>query len=139
MKNKTLNILISEHDSDDQFIFRKAFEELDPTIVVSFVFNYAQLKQFCLSCKVLPQLILADVMSPFFELTSVEELVASDKVKDIPVYLFVEAHTGIKEEDAIKAGAAKIFHKPANIELLKGILQQVLSEVTIFEAIKKTI
>lgn len=123
-----LSILLSEHDADDQFIFRKAIDEIGMDIKLTMVYNSQELLDFMNKKNTVPDLILVDIKAPFFELSTLRHIQANKLFADVPVYLFAEYHYTITSEKALEFGAEGLITKPDSIHVLKRIIKSMIDK-----------
>jgi CheY-like chemotaxis protein len=129
----TICVLFSEHDPDDQFIFKKAFEEISKDIELRFVYNDKQLLDFMLGARDgdqqwKPDIILADIKPPFFKLPVLKQIKTHIGFDNVPVYLFAENYYMEETEKVRESGAEDIYCKPNSLKKLKKILETILEK-----------
>jgi DNA-binding response OmpR family regulator len=130
-ENNTIKIFISEDDPDDQFIFRTAIREVNPTAQITFFFNSRDLIRHLIDSNTdkpesNPDLIIGDLKIPFFDLRDIAEIRVHDDLHEIPVFVFAESFSDISNSAALELGATEFFHKPNSLHRLKDIMRSIL-------------
>jgi DNA-binding NtrC family response regulator len=133
---KKFSILISEDDADYQFLFKMAISEVDPLIEINLVYTGEQLLEYLvkddlyrdLNRQLLPDIIISDLKSPFFELNDIKKIRAYEPFSSIPIYLFVENGIKTGNIEEIKRHVTEIYEKPYMYRDLKKIVDEILKK-----------
>ncbi len=144
MKNKknptTLNILLSDDDTDDRFFFQKALKDIDIATNLIIVNDGEQLMEYLAkNSENLPDVLFLDLSMPrktgFECLTEIRE---NTKLKAMPVIMLSTSYTQdhTYEQSIINLlytiGASDFIRKPNSFEKLKDLI-----EVTLMKVIEK--
>jgi CheY-like chemotaxis protein len=130
----SFSILISEDDPDFQFLFKVAISEIDRDIKTNIVYTGQELLQCLLKSELnenlqehnLPNLIIADLKTPFFEWGDIKEIRIYKQFTKIPIYLFAQDFSEILKENASGFGNIDVFNKPYTFQDLKTILNKII-------------
>lgn len=129
----SLNVIISEDDPDDQYLFRSALSEAGPGLSVQFVLTGDQLIRQLLRDVLSrggslgkPDLIIADLKKPFFWFDSLREIRIYTQFSEIPVHLFSMSGTPELEQAALNHGATGFYQKPYTFNELRKIVRDIV-------------
>jgi DNA-binding response OmpR family regulator len=127
------NILLSEDDPDDLFIFEKAIGEILPEIKIKHVYTGQQTVAHLLAgifmgdeYTQLPDIILADLNSPFFVLETIREIRIYQQFDHIPIYIFSNDETQETLRLSLEAGATAFYKKPRSFNELNSIMRSII-------------
>jgi CheY-like chemotaxis protein len=127
---KNLRLLIVDDDADDRMFFIDAVSEIDETIecVVAKDGLHA-LELLNDPAFELPDIIFLDLRMPRFNgKRCLAEIKASDRLKNIPVFIYTTS-TDVKESTELKSlGATHFISKPHSPEDVYYIISVVLEE-----------
>lgn len=132
------SILISEDDPDFQFLFEVAISEIDPLIKMNMVYTGQQMLQFLLQSELeddtqnpdLPDIIMADLKSPFFTPADVKEIRIYKQFNKIPICLFVTDPSEITKTQEVGFANTQVFNKPYTFHDLKTIVHKIIQQNT---------
>ncbi|MBI1868625.1 MAG: response regulator [Methylocystis sp.] len=134
-KERACRILIIEDDQDDVFLFKRALEGarlilnreiecdqvdngLDAILLVS--------RQDVMDK--LPDVLVLDLNMPRLDgIKFLRSLRRSLHLKDLPVFVLTTSTATAIHEEAMRAGADKIFVKPDNADALLGIALEIVA------------
>ena len=121
-------VLLAEDDKDDYMIFSDAFHEVNLNLELFHVNNGIELMTF-LNQKTLalPQMIFLDLNMPLkngFE--CLQELKASERLKNVPVIIYTTSNSPVDIEKSLKGKAHLYITKPRSFNQLKKVMQKVL-------------
>jgi len=132
---KKFSILISEEDSDFQFLYKIAISEINSEIEFNIVSAGEQIIQFltkekiqrALNRQLLPNIIIANLKSPHFTIEILRDLRKIDQFIGIPVYLFTEEPSAALRKEVLTAGAKELYRKPYTFHHLKATLEILIN------------
>ena len=135
-EKKKLSVLIAEDDPDDQFLFRSAVIDAYKHVDLHIVATGQQLISYLLQKAVYaekadnskPDLILADLRTPFFNLSNIRELRIYSQFKNIPLYVFSINADRDEASSVIEAGGSGFYLKPATYHQLKSVIKEILKK-----------
>lgn len=121
-------VLLAEDDKDDYMVFTEAFNDISLNLELFHVDNGVELMTF-LNQKTLtlPQMIFLDLNMPLkngFE--CLQELKASERLKNIPVIIYTTSISPVDIEKSLKGKAHLYITKPRSFNQLKKVMQKVL-------------
>ena len=122
-------VWVVDDDEDDQLFIRSAFEQGEPPITVSSLFDGTELLPMLTQCTSLPRLILLDINMPRkngFE--ALRELRAIDAYADLPVVMLTTSSDADDRERALKLGANYFLTKPLSQEQLREMAIKLISQ-----------
>jgi DNA-binding response OmpR family regulator len=130
------SVLISEEDPDFQFLFKIAVNYIDPEIEINIVYTAEQVMDYLqkgdlqreLNRQSLPDVIIADLKTPFFEWNDVAEIRSLQQFKKTPLYVFVVDDTVFLRQKLLESGATDVFKRPDTFQDLRSILSGVLKK-----------
>jgi CheY-like chemotaxis protein len=127
------NILLSEDDPDDLFIFEKVIGEMRPDINIQHTYTGQQTVarllggMLCAGKTVqLPCMLIADLNSPFFVVDTIREIRIYQEFDHIPIYIFSTDETEETRQLSLEAGASGFFKKPRSFSELSRIMRTVI-------------
>lgn len=132
MTDKIIHILLADDDIEDQDILKNEIIELNPTLVITTVFNGNEALEYLVNCSEdkLPALIILDYKMPVFNAVEVlEKLQSYPRFKVIPKVVW---STSIQEEHirlCMERGAVHYFKKPFNETELASVAKQMLAYI----------
>ncbi len=122
------NIFLAEDDSDDQFLFTDALNEIDSSIKCQIANNGKETVEALTKLEVLPDVIFLDLNMPYmngFECLS--KLKNDVRLSQLPVVIFTTSQNPADVEATHQLGANVFLSKPAKFADLKAKLQRILS------------
>ena len=127
---KNLRLLIVDDDADDRMFFIDAVQEIDETIQCVVAKDGLHALELLTDPAVeLPDIIFLDLRMPRFNgKRCLVEIKASDRLKNIPVFIYTTS-TDVKESTELKnLGATHFISKPHSPEDVYYIISVVLEE-----------
>ena len=136
---------MADDDPDDQYLVRRAMEDLRVDHVLHTVNNGTQLIDFLHARGeyrdlgvARPDFILLDLNMPLLDGLSTLRLVKSDHLTaSIPVYVLSTSRQDTDRNRSIELGAAGFFVKPTQFPQLRGILTEIWQSVRDVSAAEK--
>src|SRR5689334_4092646 len=128
------SVLISEEDPDFQFLFKIAIASIDSEMEINLVYTAEQVMDYLqkgdlqreLNRQSLPDVIIADLKTPFFEWRDVAEIRSLEKFKKTPLYVFVSDDSASLRQKLVECGATDVFKRPDTFQDFRSILSGVL-------------
>jgi CheY-like chemotaxis protein len=135
MKKKPFLILIADDDEGDRILFTDAFAELKINTVVRTVNDGIELMNWLNdNDHPLPHFLFLDLNMPRKNgLECLKEIRTSVKLKDIFVAIYSTSDSEDDMEDTFLNGANVYITKPNDFNVLKQILNKVVSATFIYE------
>ena len=130
---------MADDDLDDQYLVRRAIEEINIGHDLQTVNNGSQLLDRLL-CKghysntpvKRPDCILLDLNMPLLDGFQALNLIkANNDINTIPVYVLSTSRSDQDRERSLKLGAAAFYVKPTQFKELKEIVQEICSRISI--------
>ncbi len=122
-------ILLIDDDKDDQLNFCRSVNEIDSAIECLIANNGMEAMLHLRTINPKPALIFLDLNMPLMNgFEYLEELREQEIYNHIPIVIFT---TSTNEEDYERCrsfGVKKFLTKPADVEILKSKLQEILNE-----------
>jgi len=119
-------ILLIDDDSDDQFIFTDAVNEIATGIECVTVNNGLEALNYLKTIDRTPSLIFLDLNMPIMNgFECLERIKKEDRFKEIPVIIFTTSNNPVDEKRAKQLGAHVFFSKTPNFKLLKEKLLNI--------------
>jgi CheY-like chemotaxis protein len=134
--SRRITVLLAEDDPDDQYLFRSALNYASKAADVFMVYTGKEVIEFLLSNSIaqadqalpLPDIIIADVRKPFFELEMVKEIRIYSQFRNIPIYLFSINDSALMKQKAIRLGANGFYQKPYSFHDLRLLMKEILKK-----------
>ncbi len=137
MTSKQFSVLLADDDIDDCSFFKKALDELQLSTNLMVVHDGEELMSYLEeNSSSLPDVLFLDLSMPrktgFECLTEIKE---NEKLKGLSVIVFTTSFSrGLDFEQGMatmltKIGAEEYVRKPGDFELLKQIIDRVISQV----------
>lgn len=134
-KERACRVLIIEDDQDDIFLFKRALErvkrllnreiecdEVDNGLDAIFLVSRQEVMER------LPDVLVLDLNMPRLDgINFLKSLRKSLQLKDLPVYVLTTSTAAPIHEEALRAGANKVFVKPNNSEALLQIALEIVT------------
>lgn len=137
-KERTCKVLIIEDDLDDVFLFRRALQRaqliLNREINCEHVSNGLDaillVSQQDMMDR-LPDVLVLDLNMPRLDgIKFLRSLRNSLVLKDLPVFVLTTSAEAAVHEEAMRAGADKVFVKPNNSDALFEIAREIVAKST---------
>lgn len=133
-KERACRVLIIEDDQDDVFLFKRALEsvrskldreieceEVDNGLDAIFLVSREEITDK------LPDVLVLDLNMPRLDgVKFLKSLRRSLLLKDLPVYVLTTSTAPAIHEEAMRAGADKVFVKPNDAEALLAIALEIV-------------
>jgi CheY-like chemotaxis protein len=134
MRDRHLNIVIADDDSDDQLLTQQAIQELGLDFSVTSVYDGFQLmdyllkrKDFAANTDALPDFILLDINMPLLNgFGALAQMKDNETLKHIPVYILSTSHSKADLTLSRQLGADGFYTKPIMFDQLKNILEEIV-------------
>lgn len=137
-KERACRVLIIEDDQDDVFLFKRALdgvrailnrdiecEHVDNGLDAIFLVSREEITDK------LPDVLVLDLNMPRLDgIKFLKSLRRSLLLKDLPVFVLTTSTAPSIHEEAMRAGADKVFVKPNDAEALLAIALEVITAVT---------
>ncbi|MBU3887190.1 MULTISPECIES: response regulator [Methylosinus] len=134
-KNRACRVLIIEDDQDDVFLFKRALEsvrsmlerdieceQVDNGLDAIFLVSREEITDK------LPDVLVLDLNMPRLDgVKFLKSLRRSLLLKDLPVYVLTTSTAPSIHEEAMRAGADKVFVKPNDAEALLAIALEIVT------------
>ena len=134
-KNRACRVLIIEDDQDDVFLFKRALdsvrsilereiecEQVDNGLDAIFLVSREEITDK------LPDVLVLDLNMPRLDgVKFLKSLRRSLLLKDLPVFVLTTSTAPSIHEEAMRAGADKVFVKPNDAEALLAIALEIVS------------
>lgn len=132
-----LSILISEDDPTEQFLVKRAINEINNEIDVNIVYSCEQLLDFFLKDKlqldlnrmVMPDLVIANYSQPFCDLKVIADIRKKEHLKNIPIYIFVNEKIENTRAKFLEYGVTDVFEKPSTYAGLKDAIEKIINSI----------
>lgn len=129
---------MADDDLDDQFLVKKAIEEISACYMFTSVNNGSQLLdlltrsgQFKNSMHTNPDCILLDLNMPLMDgFTALDRLKNLKELSHIPVYILSTTRNPADQKRSMLLGASDFYVKPAKYSDLKAILSDICDKVS---------
>jgi CheY-like chemotaxis protein len=133
----SFSVLISEDDPTDQFLLKQIIKEISETIDINIVYNCEQLLDFLLKDELqrklnrqtFPDLIISTYSKPFCDLKIIVEIRKRERLRHIPIYLFVNEKIDQTRSVFLDAGVSDVFRKPDTYLQLKEKIEELFATV----------
>jgi CheY-like chemotaxis protein len=123
---KTHTILIAEDDSDDEFLLRSVFSEMELAVKLDFVKDGQELLDYLSENETLPSLVFLDLNMPKIGGREVlERMKKSESLNHLPVIIFSTSAAPDEIRKAYVSGASAYITKPASYDKLKYLIQRL--------------
>ena len=128
-----LHVLVAEDDADDCELFREVSRDSNRNIQCHFVHNGEELLRHLnhlvtQQARRLPDLIVLDVNMPRMNgKEALRRLKQDERLKDIPVVTLTTSNDRKLKEEMEQLGACAFYTKPHNIDLLKDVIEDMLT------------
>lgn len=120
-------ILMVDDDSDDQLFFIDAINELAPSILCVIANNGLEAIDHLEKVSPPPALIFLDLNMPFMNgIECLAQLKSMTGFQTIPVIILSTSNHELDIERTLSMGAAHFLTKPADFEILKHKLKEIL-------------
>ena len=129
MHKKQITILLADDDEDDRELLKRAFQEIDPTIIIIPSWNGEQIIDYLTGCDVdkFPSLIVLDFNMPLLNGLEVLVKIGRDELySTIPKVVFSTSNSPLHVTLCTQAGANKYFVKPHGKEELLKIAKEMI-------------
>src|SRR5664279_3332043 len=135
MDNASLKILLADDDENDRLLFKEALEELKISCIVHTVNNGIQLMDYLTQKDVtLPHLIFIDLNMPRKNgLECLKEIRSNEKFKEISVAIYSTSASKNDIDETYRNGANVFIKKPNDFNLLKQLLNKVVSSAHLYQ------
>lgn len=136
MEKNKFQILLADDDATDRQLFKQAFDELNRKIILQIVNDGEQLMTYLTrKITVLPQLIFLDLNMPLKNgITCLKEIKAIENLKDIPVAIYSTSTSEKDKRETFIHGANIYIQKPDDFNILKQLLEKVITTTSLYEA-----
>jgi CheY-like chemotaxis protein len=134
MNNQPLHILLVDDDEADQFLFKKALEELEIKPMVNVINNGIELMTYLTKENAqLPHLIFLDLNMPRKNgLDCLKEIRANNKLKDISVAIYSTSDNEKDIDETFKNKANIYITKPDDFSVLKQLLYKAVAATHLY-------
>jgi CheY-like chemotaxis protein len=134
MENGPLKILLADDDESDRLLFKEAFGELKIKTVVHTVNNGMQLMEYLTKKDAaLPHLVFLDLNMPRKNgLECLKEIRSIEKFKEIPIAIYSTSASKNDIEETFRNGANVYIKKPSDFNILKQLLEKVVSAAHLY-------
>lgn len=120
-------ILLVDDDADDQYVFKDALQNVDPTIVVDTAVDGIDALQKLFENKTSPQLIFLDLNMPRMNGKGfLKEIKSSQALQSIPVIVYSTSSNPADIEETKALGAKDFITKPNSYNELCEMLTTTL-------------
>jgi CheY-like chemotaxis protein len=128
MQNDPIYVLLADDDENDRMFFKEAFEEIKIKTVVKTVIDGIELIEHLKVDPVLPSVLFLDLNMPRKGgMECLQELISSDRFKDIVVAIYSTSASEEDIEETFVKGADIYIKKPNDFMSLKNILSKVIT------------
>jgi CheY-like chemotaxis protein len=129
MNDDALNILLADDDDDDRLFFKDAIDELKVKTNVTMVKDGVELMDYLLKEYIeLPNLVFLDLNMPRKGgMECLKEIRSNPKLKDLSIAIYSTSGLEKDIEDTFIKGANIYIKKPNDFEVLKTMLDKVIS------------
>jgi len=123
-----LKVFLTDDDEDDRLFFEEAIEAIAVNTELKLFNNGEELMNYLLSDDaVLPNLLFLDLNMPIKNgMECLQEIKASDKLKDIIIAIYSTSSSEQDVENTFINGANIYINKPNNFKALKKSIEKVL-------------
>ena len=129
IRNEPIRVLLADDDTDDQLLFREAFEGIKIKTVVETVKNGMELMDHLLKPGItLPHILFLDLNMP--KKAGLECLIEIRRIpllKDIAIVIYSTTSSDRHIEDSFINGANVYLQKPGDFTSLKKVLAGVIT------------
>lgn len=134
MDNKPLNIILADDDESDRTNFMDALEESRIKTVVFAVKDGVELMDHLSNEDTpVPHLLFLDLNMPRKNgLACLKEIRQSEKLKDVAVAIYSTSSYDKDIEETFQQGANVYIKKPTDFNVLKSVLDKVLSAAYVY-------
>jgi CheY-like chemotaxis protein len=128
MKEKNLNILLADDDTDDCIFFKQALDELGIAVKFTVVNDGDELMKHLLKNTAdLPDILFLDINMPRKNGTEcLQEMKRHEELKAIAVVMFSTSNSWDTINQLFKSGSHVYIHKPSDFAQLKQVIQNAL-------------
>lgn len=129
MNDDALHILLADDDDDDRMFFKDAIEEVKVKTMVTMVNDGVELMDYLLKDDIqLPHLVFLDLNMPRKGgMECLKEIRSNPKLKGLSIAIYSTSGLEKDIEDTFIKGANIYIKKPNDFEVLKTMLDKVIS------------
>lgn len=135
MDNNLLHIILADDDESDRTNFREALEESKIKTVVHTVRDGVELMEHLNNeSKQVPHLLFLDLNMPCKNgLACLREIRAIERLKDVAIAIYSTSSYDKDIEETFQQGANVYIRKPTDFNVLKQVLDKVLTATTVYK------
>ena len=122
------NILLIEDDFDDASFFQEILEEINSELTLHHSCNGLEaIKYLNLLKPDKPRFIFTDLNMPIMSgFEFLKQIKTYNSLKDIPVFVLTTTNDSDTRKQVLEMGATDFFTKPATIDGIRNILEEVI-------------
>lgn len=126
LNNVVFYILVVDDDHDDQYLIRRAINEVIPQAIVESLYDGSEALAYLEKCTSLPNLILLDLnMARISGQDTIRIIRQNESLKKVPVAILTTSRNESEKEELLKLGADAFFTKPHTSRELLDIIRQL--------------